>query len=29
MVAQAITAAVVFVVFGYASHKYTEDKFNK
>ena len=29
MVAQAIAAAVAFVVFGYAAYKYTEKKFNK
>ena len=29
MVAQAIVAAVVFAVFGYATYKYTEEKFNK
>lgn len=29
MVAQAIVAAVIFAVFGYAAYKYTEEKFNK
>lgn len=29
MVAQAIVAAVIFTVFGYASYKYTESKFSK
>ena len=29
MVTQAIVAAVVFAVFGYAAYKYTEEKFNK
>ena len=29
MVAQAVVAAVVFAVFGYAAYKYTEEKFNK
>ena len=29
MVAQAVAAAVMFAVFGYAAYKYTEDKFSK
>lgn len=29
MVAQAVAAAVIFAVFGYAAYKYTDDKFNK
>ena len=29
MVAQAIAAAVMFAVLGYAAYKYTDDKFNK
>ena len=29
MVAQAVAAAVIFAVFGYAAYKYTEEKFNK
>lgn len=29
MVAQAVAAAVVFAVFGYAAYKYTDDKYNK
>ena len=29
MVAQAVAAAVIFAVFGYAAYKYTNDKFNK
>ena len=29
MVAQAIVAAVIFAVFGYAAYKYTDDKFSK
>ena len=29
MVAQAVAAAVMFVVLGYAAYKYTDDKFNK
>lgn len=29
MVAQAVAAAVVFAVLGYAAYKYTEEKFNK
>ena len=29
MVAQAVVAAVIFAVFGYAAYKYTDDKFNK
>ena len=29
MVAQAMAAAVVFAVLGYAAYKYTEEKFNK
>lgn len=29
MVAQAIAAAILFAVLGYAAYKYTDDKFNK
>ena len=29
MVAQAVAAAVMFTVLGYAAYKYTEEKFNK
>lgn len=29
MVAQAVAAAVMFAVLGYAAYKYTEKKFNK
>ena len=29
MVAQAVAAAVMFAVLGYAAYKYTDDKFNK
>lgn len=29
MVAQAVAAAVIFAVFGYAAYKYTDDKFSK
>ena len=29
MVTQAVAAAVIFTVFGYASYKYTESKFSK
>lgn len=29
MVAQAVAAAVIFAVFGYAAYKYTDDKYNK
>ena len=29
MVAQAIAAAILFAVLGYAAYKYTEDKFSK
>ena len=29
MVTQAVAAAVIFAVFGYAAYKYTDDKFNK
>lgn len=29
MVAQAVAAAVMFTVLGYAVYKYTEEKFNK
>ena len=29
MVVQAVAAAVVFAVFGYAAYKYTDDKFSK
>ena len=29
MVAQAVAAAILFAVFGYAAYKYTEDKFSK
>ena len=29
MVAQAVAAAVMFAVLGYAAYKYTDDKFSK
>ena len=29
MVTQAVAAAVMFAVLGYAAYKYTEDKFSK
>ena len=29
MVVQAVVAAIIFAVFGYAAYKYTEEKFNK
>ena len=29
MVAQAIAAAILFVVLGYAAYKYIDDKFSK
>ena len=29
MVAQAVAAAIMFTVLGYAVYKYTEEKFNK
>lgn len=29
MVAQAIAAAILFAVLGYAAYKYTNDKFSK
>ena len=29
MAAQAVAAAVMFAVLGYAAYKYTEEKFNK
>ena len=29
MVAQAIAAAILFAVLGYAAYKYTDDKFSK
>lgn len=29
MVAQAVAAAILFAVLGYAAYKYTDNKFNK